>query len=1263
MRLTDDDIDVCLIQETKLRRETKTPRFQGYVSLRFDRPSQNGGGGLLTLLRESIIFERIGCSSRSGTEMQSLRVRLGRRSWVTINNIYCPPSRSHSSNPSSLILAPIEVPPNSITVGDFNAHNPMWDPHQPKDQRGEEVLDWVIEKELTILNDGSHTRWNSRWLAQKPPSNPIPSPHGPSLNPLPSQDPFQDPSHDPPKVPLSGGKSTPDLTIVGTSLADRCSWCTIDGIGKSDHLPILLSISTSVGLGSVHKGRIAWRSSGVDWAKYAAHVDASLESSPIAPPGTSVHRAYKDLCATIVNSAKVTVGTVKPGKRLRTWETAAVREAIKKRNRLRHKLSTNRAEWLDACCKAKEAIAEAKTSAWRELLEDGSGCDARTWKIIRSLNGTPDANSPNEAMVHNGRLVTSDRRKADIFASHYAGVARLHMSKEDRDENRAAKQMLRRLRRVRDSGIACSTPNFSLTELNTALSNMKSRGAPGPDNISPPLLKHLGPGALMALLRIFNASLHSGEIPQMWRSAIIVPVLKAGKPPSQQSSYRPISLTSCVMKVMERMLSNRLYDLAETNHWFSDQQAGFRKARGVEDQILRITQRISDGFQRKEKSILVLLDFSKAYDTIWRQRLLLSLANLGIPPIYTLWLSAALLNRQAQVRFNGVLSGCKKMGQGLPQGSVLAPILFLFYINNLAGHLPADVTTSLYADDVAILASSTSLVEAQQRAQRAVDVVHEWSKGWKINLNGAKSELSTFSMSNADSSWRPNITINGTAVRFEPHPRLLGVILDRRLTFGSQVAAVKRKASSKIGLLSAVAHSKWGWRKKDLRKVYFAHFRSVLTFASSAWQPWLPDTRIAELETVQNKCLRLITGQGKSTPVEALRLEANVPSLASAIAANCLRSREKALRLPVNHPRRLALEEVAPRRLKSRQRDFRQTSERWSESCGLSDLSRIPLTYFGVRPWERGLPPDIVFPFLEGVSGREAPQHTIQQAALSRARAINAKFNIYSDGSASAGLRMGGAGAVVTTGDPSNPVVVANLQKRGALYTSSYDEELRAMQMSLDWIDLHLSESDHVAIFTDSQSLCMALVGGGDALDYIRSRISARLNITIQWIPGHSGVPGNELADAAAKLAAKTSGPTSPISYGGICAHIRQSTRDPPPSHARTKAVYAALTQSREDLLGCRADQTLVAQLRSGHYIGLRATQHRFNEDLPDTCNLCGEGGQDLEHWLDCPATAAERHALFGEYSGGLDCLTRFPREAATLARKTLGENLKPPSS
>ena len=102
----------------------------------------------------------------------------------------------------------------------------------------------------------------------------------------------------------------------------------------------------------------------------------------------------------------------------------------------------------------------------------------------------------------------------------------------------------------------------------------------------------------------------------MWINAVIIPILKAGKSPAHLSSFRPISLTSCVMKLLERMFSERLNDLAEANQWFSHLQAGFRKSRGVEDQIVRLTQRISDGFERREKSIMVLLDFSKAYDTI-----------------------------------------------------------------------------------------------------------------------------------------------------------------------------------------------------------------------------------------------------------------------------------------------------------------------------------------------------------------------------------------------------------------------------------------------------------------------------------------------------------------------------------------------------------------------------------------------------------------------------------------------------------------------
>lgn len=163
--------------------------------------------------------------------------------------------------------------------------------------------------------------------------------------------------------------------------------------------------------------------------------------------------------------------------------------------------------------------------------------------------------------------------------------------------------------------------------------------------------KELGPLALDELLAICNASLSSAEVPQEWRNAIIIPLLKAAKPPSDLASYRPVSLTSCIAKVIERMLAERLYYLAETNGWFSSLQAGFRRGHSCADQIIRLAQAIEDGFQQRpfHRGVMVLLDYSKAFDTVWRSRLLLSMANKGVPLDYIMWINSFLQNRQASV--------------------------------------------------------------------------------------------------------------------------------------------------------------------------------------------------------------------------------------------------------------------------------------------------------------------------------------------------------------------------------------------------------------------------------------------------------------------------------------------------------------------------------------------------------------------------------------------------------------------------------------
>ena len=233
-----------------------------------------------------------------------------------------------------------------------------------------------------------------------------------------------------------------------------------------------------------------------------------------------------------------------------------VRTLVKKRNFLRKQVKTRRVEWLEAEKEVRQAREEAKQEAWSDFVDDLQVDDdaSRVWRMIKSMDGTPTSSAPNEALVHQGKTIVTNKSKADAFAKHYANVSTLKFNKEEREQNRTSKRAINAPSVDDDS---CRP--FSMGELKAAIRRLKRRGAPGADDISPAFLKELGPKALTELLEIFNASFHHSNIPQLWRHAIIIPLLKAGKPASEIESFRPISLTSCVVKVLERLIADRLY--------------------------------------------------------------------------------------------------------------------------------------------------------------------------------------------------------------------------------------------------------------------------------------------------------------------------------------------------------------------------------------------------------------------------------------------------------------------------------------------------------------------------------------------------------------------------------------------------------------------------------------------------------------------------------------------------------------------------------
>ena len=235
------------------------------------------------------------------------------------------------------------------------------------------------------------------------------------------------------------------------------------------------------------------------------------------------------------------VGKTVPGRKTFHVLTPSTKAAIKKRNELRKKVSSHREEWRVACVEAREAVIKDKEQSWKDLLDSAIAetDDSGLWKIVKSLNGCPDSNSPNEVMIHNGKTIISNEKKDDIFSQHYARVSRLCFTKRERRLHLKAKRKVRALSTDKEYSRI-----FTLDERQTTIHDMKRKGIQGPHDIPPSFLKELGPNALFELLAIFNQSWISSTCLQSWRNATIIPILKLGSPASELTSFRPISLTS-----------------------------------------------------------------------------------------------------------------------------------------------------------------------------------------------------------------------------------------------------------------------------------------------------------------------------------------------------------------------------------------------------------------------------------------------------------------------------------------------------------------------------------------------------------------------------------------------------------------------------------------------------------------------------------------------------------------------------------------------
>ena len=451
---------------------------------------------------------------------------------------------------------------------------------------------------------------------------------------------------------------------------------------------------------------------------------------------------------------------------------------------------------------------------------------------------------------------------ANQVASHLVNVAKAPLSKPVK---RQVHDEWRQYNRSRSN--SNEFVHFSISELDGVLESIKLGTAAGYDYIFPEFLKFLGPRARGWLCAFLGRVVSEKSVPKVWRQAKVVAPLKPGKDPKAVASYRPISLLSVPMKLLERLLLLRISPVLESV--LSPDQAGFRKKRSTCDQVLAITTFIENGFQRGLKTGAIFLDLTAAYDTVWHTGLLVKLSRV-LPRWFVETVELLISNRRFRVHLGDKVSSWRRQKNGLPQGSVLSPSLFNVYINDLP---PTHSRKFIYADDICLGTQASNLVLLQERLQDDLSVMAEYCRTWRLIPSANKTVSSLFHLHHAASHSQLQLSIQGKSLQHDPLPVYLGVSLDRTLTYKDHIIKTAKKLKSRNNLISKLAGTNWGARTNTLRTSALALCYSVAEYCAPVWAR---SAHVHRLDVQLNHTMRLISGTLRPTEIPWLPVLSNI---------------------------------------------------------------------------------------------------------------------------------------------------------------------------------------------------------------------------------------------------------------------------------------------------------------------------------------------------------------------------------------------------
>ena len=696
---------------------------------------------------------------------------------------------SSTKNTSDLCKLMTGMKTNSILVGDINLPNIDWSSND-SDNKSSEFLNTVNDQFISQLIDFStHNKGNT-------------------------------------------------LDLILTKSPDLVSnICKLDNLEKCDHNMIVFDVALECE--NSDTSELVY-----NWGK-ANFKDMKQQFNNIDWSTTLINQSTNDMWNIFKDKISEVQDKNVPKMLRRTsnrppWMTIQLLRAIRKKRRV-YKMYKDSgsprhlAEYNKLSKSVKKSTRNAKKKFERKISQKNNG-DRLFNSYLRSKLKSKAGIGPLKRS--DGETVTGTTEMADMLNQFFSSV----FTREDESNIPAAQQLP--YEEVLDSA------NITESLIQNKIKALKPGSAPGGDKISVNFLQALQSEVSKPLVIIFKESLKTGQVPDDWREANVTPIFKKGKK-NDPANYRPVSLTSICCKIMESLLKDKIVTHLNKYDLINKSQHGFMKNKSCTTNLLEFLEIVTQAVDNGEAVDLVYLDFAKAFDKVPKMRLLEKLWKHGVQGKLFDWIKSWLSNRRQRVVLNGSESMWEYVLSGVPQGSVLGPLLFIIFINDLDSMTSMITIMKKFADDTKG-AQTIANDDDRDKLQRCLDSLCEWTSTWGMQFNESKCKVIHCGKNNP----RYDYTMNDITLKCVSEEKDVGVTIHESLKPSLHCSKAAKNASFVLGQISRTFH----YRDQNVfPSLYKRYVRPHLEISVSAWSPWTRED-IEKLEKVQKRFVSMVPG-------------------------------------------------------------------------------------------------------------------------------------------------------------------------------------------------------------------------------------------------------------------------------------------------------------------------------------------------------------------------------------------------------------------